>query len=72
MHDERRVDVRSDQECPRSGSVPIARAGESERGMGADGQHAQTAEGVPGIAGNGLRSWLSSPQLRSKISQSLL
>ena len=70
--------IRPDQGCPRSGSVPIARAGEGERGTAADGHHAQPAlaacfsEGVavPGIAGNGLRSWLSSRELRSDITES--
>jgi hypothetical protein len=38
--------------------------------MGADGDHAQPADAIPGIAGNGLRSWLSSLKLRSKISES--
>jgi hypothetical protein len=38
--------------------------------MGADGHHAQPADAIPGIAGNGLRSWLSSLNLRSKISES--
>ena len=38
--------------------------------MGADGHHAQPAEAVPGKRSSGLRSWLSSPQLRSEISES--
>jgi hypothetical protein len=52
--------VRADQGCPRSGLVLVARAGKGERGMGADGHHAQPAQAVPGLAGNGLRARFAS------------
>lgn len=37
-----------------AGSLPVARAGAGERGMGADGHQPQPAQAVQGINGNGL------------------
>jgi len=48
---------RQDQRGQGLGSLPVARVGEGDRGMGADGHHAQPAQAVPGIAGNSLMLW---------------
>ena len=70
---DRGTSIHSDQGRPRPGSLPIARDGEGDRGMGADGRDSQPAQAVPGIARNDLRSWFLSPLLRSgsPVSQKL-
>jgi len=48
-----------------AGSLPVARAGAGERGMGADGHHPQHPQAVQGVSGIGLRSRLGSLRLQS-------